>query len=198
MESIERYFGELYKQEDPYGYRDRWYEARKRSLLMAVLTKRHFADAWELGCSNGELSAALAARCDTLLATDLSARAAELARLRTAALGNVTVLQASHPREWPSGQFELIVFSEVGYFLTPAVLVDCVGRMRESLAPGGLLVACHWQHPFAEARTAPAEVHGIVHTRIGLPQMFRYGDADFLLEAWSDASASIAAREGLK
>lgn len=197
MEPIEQYFGHLYQQPDPYGYRNRWYEERKRALLLAALTRPRFAAAWELGCSNGELSAALASRCDTLLATDLSARAVELAKERTANFGNVTAMQAAHPGDWPDGRFDLIVFSEVGYFLTPVQLNDCVGRMRESLAPEGILVACHWQHPFAQARTVPAAVHGVIQAGIHRQQLFRYADADFVLEAWSDAASSVAEREGL-
>ncbi len=197
MQAIEAYFGELYAQDDPYGYRNRWYEERKRALLLAALPRRHFGAAWELGCSNGELTAALAARCDSVLATDLSARAVELATMRTAQSGNVTVARASHPDDWPAGQFELIVFSEVGYFLTSLALDACIARMRESLTPQGVLVACHWQYPFAQAVTAPCEVHGRLQAAIDLPQLLHYRDRDMLLEAWSGQSASVAAQEGL-
>lgn len=197
MRVIEQYFDELYRQDDPYGYRDRWYEQRKRQLLLACLPQRRFGAAWEVGCSNGELTAALAERCDTVLATDISPRAVQLAQERTAARGNVTVQQASHPREWPPGQFDLIVFSEIGYFLTAAALDQCIARLRESLTSQGVLVACHWQHPFAEACLPGSEVHRRLHASIGLPQMFRYRDADMFLEGWSSVRESVAAREGL-
>lgn len=197
MHRVEDYFDELYRRDDPYGYRDRWYEERKRALLLAALTKRRYATGWEFGCSNGELSAALATRCDTLLATDLSPRAVVLATQRTAGLGNVTVVRAAHPADWPSGKFELIVFSEVGYFLTPTELVDCARRLRASLAPTGLLVACHWQRAFSEARTVPAEVHRLLQATLALPQLFHYGDGDILLGGWAFDRASVASREGL-
>lgn len=197
METIEQYFGALYRRDDPYGYRDRWYEARKRGLLLATLPRQRFANAWELGCSNGELTAALAERCDAILGTDLSVRAVELAIRRTAKMGNVTVHQATHPADWPTGQFDLIVFSEVGYFLTPAALDECVGRIRTSLTPQGVLVACHWQHDFSQAVTAPTDVHEHVRNGIGLPQLFRYCDGDMLLEAWTGQNVSVATKEGL-
>ncbi|MFB5204767.1 NADP-dependent isocitrate dehydrogenase, partial [Stenotrophomonas sp. 3diitr2024] len=36
------YFDELHEQEDPFGYRSRWYEERKRALLLASLSQRQF------------------------------------------------------------------------------------------------------------------------------------------------------------
>ncbi|WP_430997563.1 SAM-dependent methyltransferase, partial [Klebsiella pneumoniae] len=78
--SAQPYFDDLHEQEDPFGYRSRWYEERKRALLLASLSQRQFARGWELGCSNGVLTEALAARCERLLATDISPRAAFQAR----------------------------------------------------------------------------------------------------------------------
>ncbi|TGS11697.1 SAM-dependent methyltransferase, partial [Mesorhizobium sp. M1C.F.Ca.ET.187.01.1.1] len=74
--SAQPYFDELHEQEDPFGYRSRWYEERKRALLLASLSQRQFHRGWELGCSNGVLTEALAGRCERLLATDISPRAA--------------------------------------------------------------------------------------------------------------------------
>ena len=51
--SAQPYFDELHEQEDPFGYRSRWYEERKRALLLASLSQRQFHRGWELGCSNG-------------------------------------------------------------------------------------------------------------------------------------------------
>ena len=48
--------------EDPWGFRTRWYEARKRSITLACLPEAHYQNAYEPGCANGELAAALAPR----------------------------------------------------------------------------------------------------------------------------------------
>lgn len=69
------HFEQMYADEDPFGYRSRWYEQRKRDILLGALPYARFARGWEFGCSNGELTAQLAPRCDTLLATDLSQQA---------------------------------------------------------------------------------------------------------------------------
>ncbi len=192
------YFDALYRAEDPFGYRASWYEQRKRELLVASLPQRMFANAWEIGCSNGELTAALAPRCHALLATDISSRAVELASQRNRRSRHVSVQCALHPDQWPSNQFDLIVLSEVGYYLSADALHECIGKIRSSLSDEGLFVACHWLAPFDEASFTGGEVHEHVARRLELPRAYRYEDGDFLLEAWSTSTRTLAEREGLK
>lgn len=192
------YFESIHEHIDPFGYRSRWYEARKRQVLLATLPSRHFTRAWEMGCSNGELTAVLAPRCSTLLATDISANAVRHARDRVSDLAGVSVEQMRHPGQWPPGNFELIVMSEVGYYLTRIELADTVDQLQDSLAPEGILVACHWLHPFTEAFQDGRQVHACIDETLGLPPLYRYEDSDFLLEAWGGGEASIAQLEGLR
>ena len=58
---------------DPWGVDSRWYERRKRELLLAVLPRARFASALEVGCSTGALTEALSERADTVLGVDDSA-----------------------------------------------------------------------------------------------------------------------------
>lgn len=192
------YFEAIYVDDDPFGYRDRWYEARKRDLLLATLPQRRFARGWELGCSNGETTAELATRCDALLATDLNVRAVDLARARVAGLAHVDVQQAQHPVQWPHGRFDLIVFAEVGYYLTSTELADTAQRLEGSLTDTGVLVACHWLAPFEQAQQDGRQVHRALGRATGLRRAFRYRDADVLLEGWSRRDLSVAARDGLR
>ena len=116
------YFESLYAaSEDPYAVQTRWYEARKRALLLAALPQARYRSAFEPGCGIGELTLALAPRCDRLLASDFSARAVATARQRTAGLGQVEVQRQTLPDDWPlepgADRFDLIVLSELGYFL---------------------------------------------------------------------------------
>jgi len=190
------YFEQIYQRPDPFQYRNRWYEARKRALTLACLTRQRYRNAWELGCSNGVLTAELAARCDALLATDLSAAALAEAAVSTQAHAHVRLEQASHPAQWPQGRFDLIVVSEVGYYLAPQDVVTMAAQLRASLADDGLLLACHWVHPFAEALTPAAQVHRAFAR--GLEEAFCYQDADMLLQGWSADPTSVARREGLR
>lgn len=191
-------FDALYADADPFCYRTRWYEARKRALLLALLPRAMFDSAWEFGCSNGETTAELAYCCTRLLATDFAERAVALARTRVATFPHVSVQRAEHPREWPEGRFDLIVFSEVGYYLDDDALARSIDGLARSLTPDGVLIACHWLAPFAQARRSGACVHDMISTRLPLPHRYAYRDDDFILDGWSGAALSIAQAEGLR
>ena len=67
------YFDAMYgASDDPYAVRTRWYEERKRAVLMASLPRRRYLNAFEPGCGAAELTLQLAERCDSLLASDFS------------------------------------------------------------------------------------------------------------------------------
>ncbi|WP_457319646.1 methyltransferase [Stenotrophomonas sp. P5_B8] len=190
------YFNAIYQNEDPFEYRTRWYEARKRALTLASLPQAHYLRAWELGCSNGVLTAALAPRCAQLLATDISEEAVAAARRTVAGQPQVTVERAQHPQDWPEDPFDLIVFSELGYYLEEADMQAMAARLVASLGPQGVLIACHWRPPFAQARCSTDFVHAQLDAL--LPRVFSWSDADMVLQGWSRDTRSVAQHEGLR
>ena len=110
----------------------------------------------------------LAPWCDELLAVDASEKAVELARERLAEHGHVRVERRTLPEEMPEGVFDLIVASEVLYYLPREVALEALRRFEGILAPGGVLVAVHWRK---ETKTYPLqgdEVHELLvgHTRL--------------------------------
>lgn len=73
------FFDQLYAHNnDPWAFRERWYEQRKRAITLASLPRQHYPAIFEVGCANGELSAGLAQRTDWLLACDTSTKALSL------------------------------------------------------------------------------------------------------------------------
>lgn len=184
--------------DDPYAYRTRWYETRKRALLLAVLPRQRFAQGWEIGCANGELTHGLAARCDALLGTDMHPRAVAVARERCAGLVHVHIQRMEHPREWPDGRFDLIVVGEMGYYLDPAELDPFARKIEASLAPDAVLLACHWRPAFAARRSSTQDVHARLAAIDGFGCIAHYEDEDVLLDAWSRDTVSLARREGLR
>lgn len=143
-ESLDRLHAE---ESDPWGAESRWYEQRKRDLVLAMLPRPDFERTLEVGCSTGALAEALATRSKHLLAVDRSTAALAAARARFAEDDRVTVAELDVPHDWPQDvTFDLIVVSEVGYFLSPAELEALVGRIAGSLASDGVLVLCHWRH----------------------------------------------------
>jgi LmbE family N-acetylglucosaminyl deacetylase/SAM-dependent methyltransferase len=183
---------------DPWGFETRWYEARKRAVTLAALPLARYGAALELGCSIGVLSRDLAERSDSLLATDINEQALTVARARLEGLAGVTVERRVLPAEWPAGTFDLIVLSEIGYYCSPADLAVLLERCRQSLAPNGALVACHWRHPVGEYPLGGDEVHAALAVLPGLERTVQHLERDFVLEVYEPGPApSVAEREGL-
>ena len=194
------YFEALYgASSDPYALRTRWYEQRKRALLLAALPQPRYAHAYEPGCGVGELTAALAQRCDAVLASDFSAGALAAARKRTATLGNVRIEQHVLPGDWPRerGAFDLIVLSEIGYFLDVEAMRELARRCGETLSGGGTLVACDWRPDFAQRALPTPEVHAAL-AELGLARLVCHEEDDFVLQLWSGDPRSVAQREGIR
>jgi trans-aconitate methyltransferase len=186
------YFRERYAASpDPYGLTERWYEARKYALTVALLPKERYGAAFEPGCSVGVLTAMLAPRCESLLACDMVPDAVASARARTAGLPGVRVEQRAIPREWPLRSFDLIVFSELLYYFDDADLGQVLGLGIGSLHPGGQLLAVHWRHPAPDHPRTGDEVHEDLATHAGLARLARYRDPDFTAEVYTRADADL-------
>ncbi|WP_263263048.1 class I SAM-dependent methyltransferase [Pseudomonas sp. RIT-PI-S] len=185
MTDPESYFDNLYSDDpDPWAYRRRWYEKRKRDLTLACLPRQRYSRGFEPGCSNGELSVELAKRCDQLLCTDLNAQAVDLARKRVAGLPGVEVLQRTLPEGWPPGEFDLIVLSELGYYLSPQAWQDVAQRAGKNLTAGGSLLACHWLHPIEGCQMDGPGVHRLLAQALELEPLIHHQEKDFILELW--------------
>jgi SAM-dependent methyltransferase len=195
------YFAALYaRSEDPWGFRDRWYEQRKRAVTVAALPRAHYEFGFEAGCSIGELTAVLAERCSRLLACDLSLEAVRSARLRVAGMNHVDIERRALPRAWPSERFDLIVISEFGYYLSSLALEQLFRRALESLLPNAEILLCHWRHPVVEYPLTGDAVHDLfcAHAAaFGLVRAVHHEEADFLLDVWSARRLSVADAEGL-
>ncbi|MBX8621562.1 MULTISPECIES: SAM-dependent methyltransferase [Pseudomonas] len=199
MSVEDRYFEGLFAgNNDPWGFRQRWYEQRKRLVTLAALPRPHYRAIFEPGCANGELSAALAERCDRLLCCDTSAAAANLARTRLSLFDHAEVRQGRLPGDWPEEKFDLIVFSEIGYYLDRQDLTEVIRSISDSLAADGQLLACHWRPPIEGCPLNTRQVHDLIHEQLHLPRLVLHQEADFLLEVWSREPRSVAALEGLR
>ena len=139
------YFDDLYaKDADPWRFATSDYEREKYAATLAALPRARYQSVLEVGCSIGVLTRQLAARAETLCAIDLAAQALDEARVRCADLPHVRFDLMSVPAQWPSGTFDLIVLSEVVYYLDRADLAALVERIRACLVPGGDVVLVHW------------------------------------------------------
>lgn len=175
------------RHDDPWGFDTRWYEERKRALVMASLPRPRFHEVLELGCATGALTVELAARADRVRGLDASEEALSRARERLARhpaqdRGIVALEQATVPLEWPTGVFDLIVLSEIGYYWSRPDLLAAARKTLASLSPDGVLVACHWRHPVAEYPGTADEVHAELRALPGLRLLARHDEEDFFLD----------------
>ncbi|WP_029251848.1 PIG-L family deacetylase [Paraoerskovia marina] len=191
------FFDDFYSgRADPWGFETRWYEERKRALTLAALPRRRFASTLEVGCSTGVLTAELAGRSDRVLGIDIARAPLEVARRRLGPAVELGTFQTPH--EWPTGRFDLVVLSEVGYYWGARDLELGIRRAVDSLTDDGVLVACHWRHPVPEYPTTGDEVHAALLTVSGLVTIARHEEEDFVLDVLVPPPGdSVARQEGL-
>ena len=189
-------FHAMFENPDPWGLESLWYEARKRDVVLAALPDAGYGTAFEAGCATGMLTERLAARCDHLLAVDLVPRAVACARERVARHRHVEVATANLPTDWPTeGPFDLIVLSEIGYFFAPDAWLETAQRAAGALTEAGVILACHWQRPFAGRTQSTRQVHAAIARQPGLHRHVRHLEPDFLLEVWSRNARPLRQRE---
>ena len=186
-------FDRMYDEgDDPWQLAGSFYEERRRALVLGLLGCRRHRRALEIGCADGRLTKALLQRCDDVVAFDTSHRAVTAARARAP---RATVEQGMAPTDLPSGPFDLVLLSEVGYFLSPLELVETLRRCEAALAPGGEIVLCHWQHPTRDVPLDGQLVHEQAASMLSTGHRASYVDEDLRIDAWG-GGPSIARREG--
>lgn len=153
------YFDDLYaRSPDPWRLTSSAYEARKYAATAAAVPDGAGL-VHEPGCSVGVLTALLGRRCRRLVAWDLSAVAVASARERVADQPHVDVRVGAVPGWWADGRPDVVVLSELLYYLSDDDRGRTLDLAAQRLAAGGHLLAVHWRHPFAEAPTDGDAVH---------------------------------------
>ena len=129
------------------------------------------------------LTTLLATRCRSLLSTDMEPRAVQLAAARVAGLSGVEVEERRVPEQWPAGTFDLIVLSELLYYLDEADIDRVVDHAQASLTEDGHLVVVHWRGVADDYVVAGGDaVHARVGRHRGFRPLVRHLEDDFLLD----------------
>ncbi|HEX5407810.1 MAG TPA: class I SAM-dependent methyltransferase [Pseudonocardiaceae bacterium] len=173
-------FTELYDDDDPWGVATKWYERRKRAMVLAALPNQRYGTAVEPACGTGFLTRELAGRCDRVLASDPVPSAVRRCREHTADLSNVDVSIGTLP-DLPPEPADLVVFSEILYYLGDDDLTASVAAAVELLRPGGQLIAVHWLPWAAEAPRDGAAAHRFLLAHTGLTPQVEHVDERFVL-----------------
>ena len=148
------YFEAMYRGDpDPWGYKTRTYEHGKYAATLSALPRARYKAAFEVGCSIGVLTRLLATRCDTVMAADCSETSLALARETCRDTRNVRLVFLRVPVRWPGKSFDLILLSEVLYYLSGREVARTARRTIESLRPNGTVVLVHWLGSTGAAQT---------------------------------------------
>jgi 2-polyprenyl-3-methyl-5-hydroxy-6-metoxy-1,4-benzoquinol methylase len=146
------YFEELYSANpDPWNFTGSAYEHQKYRLTLAALEGRRFKSAFEIGCSIGVLTRRLAPQCQSLLAVDIVEVALSAARVRCTDMPHVTFANLQIPDGWPAERkFDLIVLSEILYFLSGADIGRVANLVAASLSPNGTVLLVNYTEKIDE------------------------------------------------
>ncbi|GIL36582.1 bifunctional PIG-L family deacetylase/class I SAM-dependent methyltransferase [Phycicoccus sp. DTK01] len=186
--------------EDPWGFHGSFYERRKRDLTLAVLPRERYEHVLEIGCATGVLTRLLAERADRVTATDVSARALDLARRE--APTHVTWVLGRVPEALPDDGsredvVDLAVLSEVGYFLRPTELLETLRCVRSALSSSGEVLLVHWRHATEDVPLDGPLVHEVAASVLeDLPHRLHLEDDDVVVDLWGGLPGSVAEREG--
>ena len=129
---------------DPWNFLDSAYEQQKYEATLSALGTRRFQRALEVGCSIGVLTERLAGCCEQVTGLDFAPSAVAAARARCAPYPGIRIEQMQVPRQWPEGQFDLILFSEVLYFLNESDLTEICAHATRSILPGGRVLLVNY------------------------------------------------------
>lgn len=222
---VEKYFEALYRDSnDPWQYQTRWYEQRKRDMCLAILPQDTYANAIELGCGNGVFSHLLTHRCQALLSIDGNHSAVQLARQRLIEAPHTKVLKGVIPdvllalqNEGPPAPsisqladapthrppYDLIVISEVLYYLSARMLTTVIAWIQQNIAAGGTLLCCHWRYDIEGFALTGETVHQRLQQafnqeyKVSFTHQSQLVDSDFLLDIWQNSQKTVAMQEHL-
>lgn len=170
-------------EQDPWQLDDFAYERRRLELVLACLGRERYQRILEIGCATGQLSELLTGRADTVVAIDASERALEVARNRS---GAVRWICGAAPADLPEEAFDVIILSEIGYFLDGLDLTATLRRVRRQLTRRGEIVLAHWRGPTTGIPLDGAVVHAQAAALLDLPLRARYEDVDLIVEVWGE------------
>ncbi|HWP93191.1 MAG TPA: trifunctional glycosyltransferase/class I SAM-dependent methyltransferase/polysaccharide deacetylase [Thermodesulfobacteriota bacterium] len=138
------HFEELFsKSPDPWNYTNP-YEQTKYEQTLSLIPDEPIEKALELACAEGHFTVQLAPRVKHLLAADISQIALRRAADRCNNLKNVAFQCLDITKDPIPGQFDLIVCSEVLYFVgDQKKLRTTAEKLANCLNPGGYLLMAH-------------------------------------------------------
>jgi trans-aconitate methyltransferase len=167
---------------DPWSYRSSAYERAKYDATLSACGPGPFVSALELGGSIGVFSARLARRCEELTTIDCSPTAVSAARVQLADFPEAHALVGEIPGAIGAGGHDLVVASEILYYLDDDALTATLERLGEVLIAGGRMVAVHWRPPGPERPQTAVAVHARLRSLPWLRPLADRSTTDYMLD----------------
>jgi trans-aconitate methyltransferase len=169
---------------DPWNFATSPYERLRYRETLEGLSRPRYRSAFEPGCSVGELTAQLALRCERVLATDIAPSAIDRARIRCMQSSNVFLACADLASEIPEGPFDLIIFSEIGYYFTRDHLAALARDLARTLDAGGEFVGVHWLGHSQDHVLHGDVVHQVLEASLGLERVKARRAPGYRIDTW--------------
>jgi len=169
-----QYFDNMYaRSQDPWNFTTSAYEREKYQQTLRALSGKNFGNAIEIGCSIGVLTGQLATVCSAILGVDISEQPIMVARERLEDVPGARFEVLTIPQEFPDEKFDLIVISEVAYYLSREDLVLTRELVYNALPTAGTLCLVHWRPQIDGCVFNGDEVNAYFMELEGLKQSFQ-------------------------
>jgi SAM-dependent methyltransferase len=179
------FFEHMYQNEvDPWKFASSNYEGERYAAIFKALRHSRYKHVFEPGCSIGVLTSHLASICGKVDAIDISPTAVERARARCSVLANVHIACSTLPHQIPSGMFDLVVLSEIGYYFEEERLREVLDILIGRMQTRGTLLAAHWLGSSPDHVLSGDRVHEIVGGIAGLIREHSELHSGFRLDRW--------------
>jgi len=137
------YWENIFAQPDPWNYLSA-YETKKYHQTIEILGNEPVGAAMEVACAEGIFTRMIRPHVNSLLAVDISTRALERARQRCADLDDIRFDTFNLITDTPPKSLDLIICSEVLYYLEDASrLREVAAKFSAALNEGGRFVTAH-------------------------------------------------------
>jgi predicted TPR repeat methyltransferase len=179
------FFESMYRaKSDPWNFASNRYELNRYEAILRALQQRSYRHAFEPGCSIGMLTEQLASICGRIDAIDISPTAVLQAQKRCQSFANVHIGFGALPHHIPAGIFDLVIFSEIGYYFGDSLLKDLMNRILGRMSIGGTLLAAHWLGTSPDHLLTGDRVHEIIHQTDGLAHKMAERHNGFRIDRW--------------
>lgn len=182
---------------DPWSFRTDRAERARFDHLASLAGARRVRRALEPGCSTGELTGRLARCCDRVIALDVAPSAVDAARTHVAGIGDVELRVGRVPDDLGPADvdLDLIVLSEVAYYVGPEELAAWVRSLHGRCAPDARWLLCHWTGTSVDHRLGGAQAHAVLGAglcELGWSRTTSGDVGEHLVELWERDGAEEA------